>query len=331
VPRRAKGPYLYLDKARAQWVVRDGQRFVRTGCDQADARGAEKFLAEHIGAKYSPRPHASPLIADVLLAYSRDRVPHQIRADNAEYNVNALAAWWSDKSVSDISARTCREYAATRTASAADAHLKVLQAALRHWHAEYGPLAFMPTVWKPPIASTPRERWLTKGEAARLLWAARRTPYLARLILIGLYTGTRGGVVKALRWDWIDLKAGVMHRRAPGALDGKKKRKPPVKLGRKILGHLRRWRRLSPREVLVVHYDGRQMKNPHTSWDRVVKAAALEGRVTPHVLRHTRATWLMQAGIAPWQAAGSLGMSVKTLLAVYGHHHPDFQREAADI
>jgi integrase len=151
------------------------------------------------------------------------------------------------------------------------------------------------------------------------------------MILIGLYTGSRPGVVKALRWDWIDLKAGVMHRRAPGTRDGIKKRAPPVKLGRKILGHLRRWRKRSPREILVVHYDGRQIDDPHTSWKRAVKAAALEGRVTPHVLRHTRATWLMQAGIAPWQAAGSLGMSVKTLLAVYGHHHPDFQREAADI
>jgi hypothetical protein len=31
-----------------------------------------------------------------------------------------------------------------------------------------------------------------------------------------------------------------------------------------------------------------------------------------------------------WQAAGFLGMSEKTLRETYGHHHPDFLREAAD-
>ena len=31
-----------------------------------------------------------------------------------------------------------------------------------------------------------------------------------------------------------------------------------------------------------------------------------------------------------WQAAGFLGMSEKTLRDTYGHHHPDFLREAAN-
>jgi integrase len=41
--------------------------------------------------------------------------------------------------------------------------------------------------------------------------------------------------------------------------------------------------------------------------------------------RHTAATWLMQAGVDAFEAAGYLGMSVETLLEVYGHHHPAFQ------
>jgi hypothetical protein len=55
------------------------------------------------------------------------------------------------------------------------------------------------------------------------------------------------------------------------------------------------------------------------------------GKVTPHTLRHTRATWLMQAGVNIWEAGGSLGMSVRVLEANYAHHHPDWQRRAADI
>jgi integrase len=47
------------------------------------------------------------------------------------------------------------------------------------------------------------------------------------------------------------------------------------------------------------------------------------------VLRHTAATWLMQAGVDVFEASGYLGMSVEVLLEVYGHHHPSFQEKAA--
>ena len=37
----------------------------------------------------------------------------------------------------------------------------------------------------------------------------------------------------------------------------------------------------------------------------------------------------MQDGVPHWEAAGYLGMTVETLETVYGHHHPDFQKNAA--
>jgi hypothetical protein len=37
----------------------------------------------------------------------------------------------------------------------------------------------------------------------------------------------------------------------------------------------------------------------------------------------------MQMGTDLWKAAGWLGMTVETLEEKYGHHHPDFQEEAA--
>ena len=38
----------------------------------------------------------------------------------------------------------------------------------------------------------------------------------------------------------------------------------------------------------------------------------------------------MQTGHRLWQAAGFLSISVETILRIYGHHHPDYQREAAE-
>jgi integrase len=52
--------------------------------------------------------------------------------------------------------------------------------------------------------------------------------------------------------------------------------------------------------------------------------------ISPHTLRHTAATWLMQRGADPWQAAGYLGMSLEVLLNTYGHHHPDYWSDAVE-
>jgi hypothetical protein len=38
----------------------------------------------------------------------------------------------------------------------------------------------------------------------------------------------------------------------------------------------------------------------------------------------------MQKGVDLWDAAGFLGMTVQQLEATYGHHHPDYQRGAAE-
>jgi integrase len=55
----------------------------------------------------------------------------------------------------------------------------------------------------------------------------------------------------------------------------------------------------------------------------VAKAAGLGPDVTPHILRHTSTTWLMQNGTDLCEAAGFLGMTVEVLQERYGRHHPD--------
>jgi integrase len=140
-----------------------------------------------------------------------------------------------------------------------------------------------------------------------------------------------------MRWDQIDLAAGFMSRLPVGVAQERRKRAPKVKLGRRILAHLRRWKRLDGHHdaLTVCHYDGRAIHDPRTIWHKVVKAAGLElhgpDKVTLHTLRHTRATWMMQRGVPIWQAAGFLGMTVKTLESVYGHHSPDHQEQAANV
>ena len=65
------------------------------------------------------------------------------------------------------------------------------------------------------------------------------------------------------------------------------------------------------------------------AWEVVRLEAGAEQRDTPHIMRHSAATWLMQNGVDLWEAAGYLGMSPEILNSVYGHHSPSFQQNAA--
>jgi integrase len=95
---------------------------------------------------------------------------------------------------------------------------------------------------------------------------------------------------------------------------------------------MRRWVRTDAIISHFVEFNGAAVQSVKTGFRSAVRLARLsteQGKVTPHTLRHTAATWLMQRGADPWKAAGFLGMSVEVLLDTYGHHHPEFLRDAA--
>jgi integrase len=93
--------------------------------------------------------------------------------------------------------------------------------------------------------------------------------------------------------------------------------------------HLRRARKRGTDLGYVLHRNGDRILDVKKGFAAACKRAGLEG-VTPHTLRHTAATWLMQRGTPIWETAGYLSMSEKMLRDVYGHHHPDFQKAAAE-
>jgi integrase len=330
MPRRKSGPRLYLDKKRRHWIIRDGSNFIRTGCAELQSEWAEKLLAQYIAKKYEPPKSDLPPLADILHFYLKHKVP-QMKSRSAKYNVASLAKFWGDKTIDDVTPANCRAYIAARSQSAARADLEKLQAAINFWHVEKSPLAIVPPVLKPP-KSEPRDRWMTIPEVAKLLRVARKTEHLKRFIMVALYTGSRAGVVRDLEWSWIDFDAGTMRRRARGTAETGNKRTPQIRLPRKLKHFLRRWHKAdNGLQKYVVHYEGEKIKRaPWRTWDLACEAAGLTD-VMIHTLRHTRATWMVQRGVPPWQAAGYLGMTVRTLEQTYGHHSPDWQSEAADI
>ena len=241
MPRRRSPPRLYLDPTRRQWVIRDGPRLVRTGCAESDRHGAEARLAAYLGQKHTPQRGPSPLIADILLAYASEHLPHTRAAKNAAYNIGNLSAWWGDKKLSDVTARNCRAYAENKSPAAARRDLETLRAAIGHWHREYGPLPSVPVVVLPPKPA-PARRWLTRSEVARLLGPpAERRILRASFSWASTPEAAPGFAGTALV---MDRPCSWSHVAPRSRNTGIKKRTPPVKLGSRIQAHLRRWRRL---------------------------------------------------------------------------------------
>jgi integrase len=355
MPRRSKGPRLWLRKAQydrsgklshtAIWLIKDGEHRESTGCGTENDRGAEKALADYIARKHVAqaesglRPPAAIPVGDVLALYARDVAPEHARPSETGQRITALLSFFGDKVLSDINGQLCRAYVAHRgTDGAARRELEDLRAAINHHRREGLCSAIIEVVL--PAAAAPRERWLTRSEAARLVWAAwryrevqkgfatgrRSRQHIARFVLVALYTGTRAGAVcgAALQptenHGWIDLARGVFYRRPQGRQETKK-RQPPIPLPPELLGHLRRWKRRGQR--FCVEWNGEPVKAIRKGFAAAARTAGLGPDVTPHTLRHTAATWLMQQGTDAWEAAGYLGMTIEMLSHRYGHHHPD--------
>ncbi len=357
MPQRAKGPRLYWRTQPGRpsvWEIRDTGGLRRsTGTDCRES--AEAALAAYITQKHRPSGPVPPqqlTVAQVLTYYAEERAPELAAPERVGYAIDALDRFWRDRPVSDICGQTCRQYVQARDVSPGTSRreLGVLQAALKHCAGE-GYLIHAPEVTK-PSSPPPRERWLTRQEAAWLLRAARALRrdgrHLADFILCGLYTGTRKAAILALHIDQpntsgghVDTIQGVLYRR-PAAVAETNKRRRPARLPAKYLRHLQRQARRGRRYV-VQDCDGRRLGDIRKGWARAVELAekmaarndvelslrhANGDPISPHVLKHTAITWALQRGATSWDAAGYFSTSVETIERIYGHHSPHHQATA---
>lgn len=383
MPRKSKGARLHLKSARhdgsgnvthrATWIIRDNGRDVSTGCAEDEIADAEKALQNYIASKHRPKRKAQDIevipLGDVLSIYldaELAELRERLKVEEADEDtipairkfkkrIERLNDFGGAKMLADVDGDFSRDYAKERgNRGGARRDLEDLRAAINH-HASEGYHHGLVKV-KLPGKGEARDRWLTRSEAAALIWACwrhrevqthsgrkvatekRPLRHIARFILIGLYSGSRAGAIAAaspipaIGRAFVDLERGVYHRRAKGKAKTNK-RAPSVKIAPRLLTHLRRWHRLGIARSHFVEWNGKPVKSVKTGFKTAVGLARLsldEGNVSPHTLRHTAATWLMQLGTDPWQASGYLGMSLKTLMDTYGHHHPDHMADAVE-
>jgi integrase len=366
MPRPSKGPRLALQKARGRqptWIIRDRQRTLGTGCDERDRRGAERKLAAYILKKHDPQKAISNSdpngikIADALaveIMRIADSAMPLWRKQELITVCQNMGNWFGDRAVGDLDGDLQRDYAEQRGfPSAAYRDLKILAAAInRQIKDKVGGIQakFRPVL---PPPSKPRERWLTRDEAARLIWAAwrmrqkasvpgrlgRRTGrHVARYILVGVYTGSRNGdicnaaMMPTIGRGYVDLASGIFKRK-PDNKEATNKKQPTVPLPPRLLAHMRRWKRLGISNHSVIEWQGRPVSVVKEAWATAVEAAGLKtdvkaDKVLRHTLRHTAITWYL----TPDRRTGRTvdietvsqycGVSVATIRKTYRHVMP---------
>jgi len=331
-------------------LVRRGNRFYvrwwqdgawqRVSTGETDKRRAAIWLAQFVAGRGTPAPPEQPTVSMILDGYLADRKPVVRGYGSLENVAKSLRRHLGDLQPEHLTKERARFYARQRRAEGhivgpATARRKkpiqdgtiirelvTLRAALK-WALAERWISQVPAV-ETPRQPPPRDRWLTREEADRLL-ASAQAPHVKTFLATCLYTAARATAVLELTWDRVDVAAGLIDL---GAAPGGKGR-AILPIAAKLLPVLAEARAAATCRYVIEHA-GEKVASVKTGTRAAARRANLPG-VTPHVLRHTAATWMAMAGVPMIEIARMLGHRDSRITErVYAKHSPDYLRRAVD-
>ena len=204
---------------------------------------------------------------------------------------------------------------------------------------------------EPPRKVRGETEYLPEEDVPKLL-NLFKDKYLYMPVYLGIMTGARAGEILALRWKDIDLARGVINlsqslrQRKTGQPEFQQPKTPRSKRAIEItplVVKVLKEHRVTQGKNRLAHGEGYAEYNlvcclqngqpihPGTLASRYYKITRKAGiNVKFHGLRHSHATYLLQAGVSPKVVAERLGHSTTRLtLDTYSHVVPGMQREAA--
>lgn len=327
--RRDDSPFWYIF-----WTER--RRTKRRSTGTADREQAELVKAAFIlerGRKRDADPEETGVAAVLNDYYEKhaSRLPSKAQAKIA---IDRLIGFYGVSAVSRISAASHDDYIALRRKAGVgdetiSRELSVLRAALNR-AVKYGWLSRAPQVPSLP-KSRPRERVLTRTEAARLLCATRRKSkwrHVGLFIRLCLYTGARPGAILDLTWDRVDFERRLIDLTLPGRTETNKRRAVVPFFGALYTALERAKARA--RTPHVIEYAGEPVKSVRRAFREACGEAGLEG-VTRYTMRHTAASWAAMGGASGLALARFLGHSRASTTERYIKYTPDYMREVGRL
>lgn len=302
----------------------DGKRR-RYTLGTADASEAER-LAPALYAQLT-RP-LGKTVKELWDAYRADKSGRAVLV-TMQFTWKALEARFGKMSGEDITIEDCRAHTdARRRASIKDGTIHTELGHLRMvllWAEKHKLIDRAPAIDR-PSKPAPKEAHLSRDEARDLINAAT-TPHMRLYIILGLGTGARTSALLQLTWDRCDFVRGLIDLRNPLVTTPHKGR-AIVPMNRTVRAALQEARAgaLTP---YVIEWAGRPVASIKTGIHSAGRAAGLPV-VTPHMLRHSAAVHMAEAGISMEEIAQFLGHSnVNVTRKVYARFSPNHLRTAA--
>jgi integrase len=321
-----------------------------------DMAAAKAYLGEWLlMERTAPAETAAVLTCgEIWAAYEARHLEKKTAAPaGAKYAWKNLSRHFSDLTPAQIDDDVVETYVARRTsgrlglkakASTVRKELLMLRAS---WGWAAGPKvkllvkATIPEFEIPPEGEA-RKVWLRREQKDKLLAAAAalprvggRTPRVERFLWLAVETAARKTAIYQLTWDRVDFDTGMIDYDVPGRVRTKKRR-AQVPMSPALREQMLKWYEERVGDYVLDH--GAEV---WASVQSVARKAGLgpEQRVatgkkpkatgvSPHVLRHTAATYMLLRGVPPWTVAGILGNSEEMVRKVYGHLCNEAAREA---
>lgn len=298
---------------------------------------AEQFRAQFIAGLENPAPSPSATIDDLLDLYYQQHGPRTKSPDTIKYHLKHLKKYFGQLRPEHVSNRSLQDYAIHRKKEGTKRGSQIVDVPisdgtiLREVGTLKSALKFaagmrwiyqIPEFKAPVDKPSPRDIWLSRKEAIELI-EATPSPHVKLFIQIALGTAARSGAILELSWDNVDFE----HRLVDFGRGNGNKRRSIVPMNDYLFKALKEAYETSV-SGWVIEYGGSRIKSVKGAFRRLTIGCGIDA--TPHVLRHTAATWMVLAGIPLAEVARLLGDSEKTVENVYGKHSPDYLKRAVN-
>lgn len=317
-----------LGRLNGRWVViwneADGRRRrfrLEAGSRQEAEREARDLILQ------AQAPASGVPVSQVWAAYQGDMGERRQASKLEQVGRNVLPVF-GHMSAASVTVEDCRLYIAQRREDGRKdgtirTELNCLRSALK-WARKRGMIQIAPHIELPRMPP-PRDRYLTRDEARRLLEAAQ-DPHIKLAILLMLTTAGRIGALLELRWDRVDLDRRVIKLASDDI--GPKKGRATVPINDTLMAALQT-AHIAAVSPYVIEWGGRKVGSIKTGFNAAVKRAGI-AHCTPHDLRRTAGRFMVEAGVPIDEVAQYLGHSNPSVTrSTYARFSPDYLRSAA--
>ena len=178
---------------------------------------------------------------------------------------------------------------------------------------------------KVPKVDNRRIRFLSHEQAESLLKALQDKDQLTHdLALLSLHTGLRVGEMVNLKWSHVDLERGIINVMDPKGGEGR-----AAFMTEQVKAMFEGMKRRKPEDFVFGRRKGDQWKElkemPRVFFEVVAELGFNQGitdprqKIVAHSLRHTFASWLVEAGVDLYTVKELMGHSVIAMTERYAH------------